>query len=199
MPMRCLGYVSRTLENLASAKGLYGSQPVELPATEFYTFFAGTADWEVKVLRLSDCFLAEPKENSLELVVNVINLNYQKDDSISKKSPSLLGYSKLIHYTRSYASESKGDLKYAIDEAVKQCINEGLISDFLVKHSREVSGMLFKEITSEEFAEIRAKEGEKIGAEKKQREIAKEMRAEGIDLPTIARITKLSVDEIETL
>ena len=88
-----------------------------------------------------------------------------------QRSPSLLGYSKLLYYIKTAAKANGGDLKSAIDTSVKQCMEEGLIEDFLRKHSREVTGMLFNEITVEEFAEIRAREayedgeksGEKIG------------------------------------
>ena len=125
-------------------------------------------------MKLSDSFQAPPKENSLELVVKFINLNYNvnsEDNEILQRSPSLLGYSKLLHYIKTAAKDNGGDLKSAIDTSVKQCMEEGLIEDFLRKHSREVTGMLFNEITVEEFAEIRAREayedgeksGEKIG------------------------------------
>ena len=76
IPMRCLGYVNRTLENLAGREGLYGRHLVKFPAPEFYMFYVGMEAWSRKTLRLSESFLAEPKENSLELVVNLINLNY---------------------------------------------------------------------------------------------------------------------------
>ena len=171
--------------------------------------------------------LAEPKENSLELVVNLVNLNYTKDSEILKKSPSLMGYSKLLYYIREELETNGNDLKAAIDTAVLRCIDEGLIADFLRKHSREVSGMLFKEITAEEFADIRAKEayedgeqagfakgrsegeaaglkkGETIGLKKgetlKQREIAKNMLQESMPKSVIAKITGLSVEEVESL
>ena len=171
IPMRCLGYVSRSLENLAGKEGLYGSKLVKFPVPEFYLFYVGNETWNTKTLKLSDSFQAPPKENSLELVVNFVNLNYNVDNEILQRSPSLLGYSKLLHYIKTAAKENGGDLKSAIDTSVKQCMEEGLIEDFLRKHSREVTGMLFNEITVEEFAEIRAREayedgeksGEKIG------------------------------------
>ena len=174
IPMRCLGYVSRSLENLAGKEGLYGSKLVKFPVPEFYLFYVGNETWNTKILKLSDSFQAPPKENSLELVVKFINLNYNinnEDNEILQKSPSLLGYSKLLYYIKTAAKDNGGDLKSAIDTSVKQCMEEGLIEDFLRKHSREVTGMLFNEITVEEFAEIRAREayedgeksGEKIG------------------------------------
>ena len=223
IPMRCLGYVSRTLENLTGKEGLYGKKVVKFPAPEFYILYVGTEEWEEKQLRLSSSFLAQPKENSLELVVNLVNLNYTKGKEILERSPSLLGYSKLLFYIREEMAANGGDLQGAINLAVKRCMEEGLIADFLQKHSREVTGMLFKEITVEEFAEIRAREaakdaydegeksgfskgeksgfskGEKSGAAQKEREIAKNFKISGIPLDVIAKNTGLTLAEIEAL
>ena len=223
IPMRCLGYVSRSLENLAGKEGLYGSKLVKFPAPEFYLFYVGNETWDTKTLKLSDSFQAPPKENSLELVVNFVNLEYNTDNEILQRSPSLLGYSKLLHYIKTAAKDNGGDLKSAIDTSVKQCMEEGLIEDFLRKHSREVTGMLFNEITVEEFAEIRAREayedgeksgftkGEKSGftkgetvgltkgAAQKQREIARNFKKAGIPMDLIAENTGLSIAEVEQL
>ena len=121
-----------------------------------------------------------------------------------------MGYSKLLYYIREELETNGNDLKAAIDTAVIRCIDEGLIDDFLRKHSREVSGMLFKEITAEEFADIRAKEayedGEQAGFQRglkqlaqKQLEIAKNFKQAGIPLDIIAENTGLSVEEVESL
>ena len=175
------------------------------------------------VLLLFDSFQAPPKENSLELVVKFVNLNYNTDSEILQRSPSLLGYSKLLYYIKTAAKENGGDLKSAIDTSVKQCMEEGLIEDFLRKHSREVTGMLFNEITVEEFAEIRAREayedgeksgftkGEKSGftkgetaglakgAAQEKREIARNLMQLGLDLAQIRQATGLTAEEIEKL
>ena len=163
---------------------------------------------------MSSSFLAKPKENSLELVVNLINLNYTKGKEILERSPSLMGYSKLLFYIREEMAAS-GDLQTAISLAVKRCMDEGLIADFLQKHSREVTGMLFKEITVEEFAEIRAREaardaydegeksgfskGEKLGAAQEKREIAKNFKKSGIPFDVIAKNTGLTIEEVSEL
>ena len=154
-------------------------------------------------------------------------MNYNTDSEILQRSPSLLGYSKLLYYIKTAAKENGGDLKSAIDTSVKQCMEEGLIEDFLRKHSREVTGMLFNEITVEEFAEIRAREayedgeksgftkGEKSGftkgetvgltkgrsegAAQKQREIARNLMQLGLDLAQIRQATGLTAEEIEKL
>ena len=215
IPMRCLGYVNRTLENLAGREVLYGRNLVKFPAPEFYLFYVGKEPWDRKTLRLSESFLVDPKENSLELVVNLINLSYTETSEILQRSPSLLGYSKLLYHIQEELSANGGDLKQAIDTAVKACMDEGLIADFLHKHSKEVTGMLFKEITVEEFAEIRAREayadGEKAGraegeksglargAAQEKREIAKSMKAKGLEFAMIAELTGLTPEEIAEL
>ena len=219
IPMRCLGYVNRTLENLAGREVLYGRNLVKFPAPEFYLFYVGKEPWDRKTLRLSESFLVEPKENLLELVVNLINLSYTETSEILQRSPSLLGYSKLLYHIQEELSANGGDLKQAIDTAVKACMDEGLIADFLHKHSREVTGMLFHEITVEEFAEIRAREayadGEKDGYDKgerdgreegrsegaaqEKREIAKNLKNSGIPIDVIAKNTGLTQEEIAAL
>ena len=223
IPMRCLGYVNRTLENLAGREVLYGRNLVKFPAPEFYLFYVGKEPWDRKTLRLSERFLVDPKENSLELVVNLINLSYTETSEILQRSPSLLGYSKLLYHIQEELSANGGDLKQAIDTAVKACMDEGLIADFLHKHSKEVTGMLFEEITVEEFAEIRAREayadGEKAGYDKgekagraegeksglargaaqEKREIAKTMKAKGLEIAMIAELTGLTPEEIAEL
>ena len=211
IPMRCLGYVNRTLENLAGREVLYGRNLVKFPAPEFYLFYVGKEPWDRKTLRLSESFLVDPKENSLELVVNLINLSYTETSEILQRSPSLLGYSKLLYHIQEELSANGGDLKQAIDTAVKACMDEGLIADFLHKHSKEVTGMLFEENTVEEFAEIRAREayadGEKAGraegrsegAAQEKREIAKSMKAKGLEFAMIAELTGLTPEEIAEL
>ena len=132
-----------------------------------------------------------------------------------QRSPSLLGYSKLLYHIQEELGANGGDLKQAIDTAVKACMDEGLIADFLHKHSKEVTGMLFEEITVEEFAEIRAREayadGEKAGraegeksglargAAQEKREIAKTMKAKGLGIAMIAELTGLTSEEIAEL
>ena len=111
IPMRCLGYVNRTLENLAGREVLYGRNLVKFPAPEFYLFYVGKEPWERKTLRLSESFLVDPKENSLEMVVNLINLSYTETSEILQRSPSLLGYSKLLYHIQEELSANDGDLK----------------------------------------------------------------------------------------
>lgn len=52
------------------------------------------------LLRFSESFLAPPLENSMELVVKVIDLRYTENNEILKRSETLEGYSRLLYYIR---------------------------------------------------------------------------------------------------
>lgn len=45
-------------------------------------------------------------------------------------------------------------MKEAIDLAVKSCIENGILEDFLRKHRGEVTGMLLEEFNMKEFLEM---------------------------------------------
>ena len=199
IPMRCLGYLSRTLENLTDRRKLYGSKLVQIPAPEFYVFYVGQENWDLQELRLSDAFLEAPKENSVELIVKLVNLNYNKDAEILQRSPSLLGYSKLLFYIREEMQSNGNDLSSAITAAVQNCKNEGLLSEFLEDHSSEVTEMIMDGISVEEFAEIRAEERAEEAYAKGILDTARKLKTMGIPTEQIAEATGLTIEKIEEL
>ena len=64
-------------------------------------------------MKLSDAFLEKTRENSIEIVVNLVNLNYNVDTEILKRSPTLLGYSKLLCYIREELASNGGGQEVA--------------------------------------------------------------------------------------
>lgn len=175
MCLRQLEYIGRTYEKLVPALKLYGKRNVKIPTPEFFVVYTGSEKWNASRLRLSDSFLNQAPENSLELVVKVIKMKYNmgsdETSEILERSEKLHGYSTLLGYVRQYRSEGF-DLKEAINLSILRCTKEGVLREFLERNSPEVGSMLYKEITSEEFAEIRADEA--------AREAAKEYYEKGI-------------------
>ena len=115
---------------------------IPLLTPEFFIIYTGTEDWDVNKLRLSDSYIGNPPENSLELVVKIIDLwyNKKKAEAILSRSEKLRGYSLLLEYVRE--NRKKGyALKSAIDMAVQRCIEEDILKDFLIRYGREVKGM----------------------------------------------------------
>ena len=94
---------------------------------------------------------------------------------------------------------------------MEQCKKEGVLTEFMEHYGTELIEMLFKELTREEDLEISRldgydagiKDGEKSGFTKGERkaalDIAKGMQKEHIASDVIAKITGLTLAEIENL
>ena len=165
--MRQRGYIARTLEKIVPDPEIYSAAVRKIPIPEFYVLYTGEAPWNDKVLRLSDSFDLKTDgekipENSMELVVKVIDLRYTEDNEILKRSSTLSGYSLLLSYVRE--NRKKGmSAENAIDEAVARCIREDVLADFL-KNNKEVSNMILGEgVTDEEIIAVRERDDRNEG------------------------------------
>ena len=88
-------------------------------------------------------------------------------------------------------------LDESIRSAVKYCIEHNILKRFLEKHASEVINMLCDDITIEEIADIRYREGIETGREEANYIIARNLLAEGSTPEFIQKITGLSIKEIE--
>ena len=175
MPMRELQYVARTFETITASKELYKAKLIKVPMPEFFVIYTGDKPWGKDFLRLSDCFMTSPVHNSMELVVKIIDIRYNKDDinPILERCSNLKGYSILLSYL-SEAKEQGCSLTRAIDIAVNKCMSEGILEEFLRRNSSEMGSFLFDDITTEEFIELRAEErAEDLVEEKLAKRMAK--------------------------
>ena len=90
MPLRLLGYAARTLEKMVPDTAIYSTALQMFPIPEFYVIYTGEDTWEDRVLRLSDGFLRqnddeEIPENSMELVVKIINVGYNEHNEVIRR------------------------------------------------------------------------------------------------------------------
>lgn len=162
IPLRLLGYSTDTYTKIIDTDRLYSSTQIKLPTPVFYVFYTGNEPWNVKTLSLADSFIDPPPENSLNLVVKLVNLRYNKDNEILNRSKTLMGYSKLVTYVKEDLSEGKS-LRDSIRAAVQRCICEGHLVDFLKKHGEEIEKMKFYEFTLEEYRDLIEKEAAEQG------------------------------------
>ena len=80
MPLRCLEYVTRLYEHIQNPRDRYSRTLKKIPLPAFYVFYNGVEKLPAKqVSKLSDSFIMQPETPSLELVVKLININYDKD------------------------------------------------------------------------------------------------------------------------
>ncbi len=164
MPLRFLGYITYSYEKLVAQKSLYSRKKLLLPTPIFYVFYTGDEPWDTKTLKLSDCYMEKPPENSLELVVKIINLRYNKDNEILKRSKTLAGYSMLI--TRIKDGLRAGNpLETSIQKAIKSCIEDGYLTAFLQQYGEEIGKMKFYEFSQKEYEDLLAEESFEAGME----------------------------------
>lgn len=175
MPLRQLQYISRSYERQVDSTSLYGSKLVKIPMPEFYVIYTGQQKWDKEYLKLSDAFAEEDQPvNSMELMVKIIKIGYNENNEVLKRSSRLKGYSLLLKYIRDFIKEGYAK-REAINLAVRKCLDENILKDFLKTHSSEVGSMLYDDITMEEFIELRAAERAEDLAQDIAKDIAKDM------------------------
>ena len=201
MPLRVLIYIAKEYEKQYFGKDIYSKKRVMIPTPEAYVFYNGTEDAPVtKTLKLSDSYIKKCDKMSLEVKVDVININHEKGAKILKRCKTLNDYSLLIHTIRERERNGK-ELDIAIEETIIEFIKQGILVEFLKENGGEIMSFLFEELTREECEAIREQDGYFRGKEEGIKEtyilIAKKMKDKGEDLEKIALYTNLSVEEIE--
>ena len=162
MPLRCLMYVGRAYEQLVDSKARYRTTLVKIPTPEFYVFYNGEKEQPLeRVLSLSDAFMNPAGENSVELKAKVININSDKAHEVLDKCGILKEYSQFISTVRKYWEEEG-----AIKKAIKECIEKGILADYLKRKGSEVENMLIAEYSYEEDMQVKQEEAMQQGVQK---------------------------------
>ena len=106
----------------------------------------------------------------LELKVKVININPSQKHEVLEKCPVLRDYSVFIDTIRKY-QEQRVDNVY--EKAIHECIEKGILADYLRVHGSEVVNMLMSEYNYEQDIEVQREEafeeGERLGREEGER------------------------------
>lgn len=203
MPLRYLMYVADLYGKITAEYNIYSRRCIELPAPDFVVLYNGLEKQpERKLLLLSDAYGAEKKETALELRVWQLNINAGYNEKIMEKCPTLFGYSKLISYIRN--NQKSLAIEEAIDQAVKQCIHEGILEKFLREHRAEVIKMSIYEYDEEKHMRALREEGREegisLGINENKKETAQRMLRTGkLTMEEIAEYSGLNVEEVEEL
>ena len=159
-------------------------------------------------LKLSDAFAIKSAKLSLELLVKVININYNKDNKLLKKCKPLAEYTQFVEAVRRHI---RLDAENGFKNAIKECIQNDILRDYLERKSREVMNMLIAEYDYDTDVAVQREEslqqgiaqgvqqGFADGSRQKALETAKNFKRLGFDIAKIAEGTGLSVEEIERL
>ena len=179
MPLRDLFYIARLIEKNVNKRSLYQSGQIKIPAPHFVVFYNGKEEQpEDTTIKLSDAFLQKEEEPELELKVRYLNINQGYNPELMERCRTLREYSEFVTRIRKYAGGETA-IGEAVDRAVTECIEEGILADFLCSQRAEVIAMsIFEYNEEEEMKKLR--EGEQEIGEKRGRAEGKiEGKSEG--------------------
>ena len=151
MPLRHLFYVAKEYQKLMDTDSLYSSKQVRIPTPRFVVFYNGTEKQpEIRVLRLSDAY--ENPTTEPELVVTVYNINPGNNEKLLTDCPLLGEYMQYVNKVRKYTETM--ELAAAVEHAVKECIEENILKDFLTKYRSEAIAVCIFEFDEEKYKKI---------------------------------------------
>ena len=196
MPLRFLLYVATIFENRINRRDLYSKQKMKIPQPEFYLFYNGISDFPDKTtLKLSDSFAETDKEaeHFLDLKVIAYNINVGYNKELMDKIRDLDEYARFVDVVRKKRAKET-DLEEAFRLAIKECIDNNILRDFLEKYGEEVMNSLLN-ISWEEYVEIHREEAR----EEEKLETAQRLKAMGLSPAQISEGTGLSQEKVEKL
>uniref|UniRef100_UPI003AB23975 hypothetical protein n=1 Tax=[Ruminococcus] torques TaxID=33039 RepID=UPI003AB23975 len=172
--------IGRAYERLVPPRSRYKKKIVFLPTPEFYTFYNGKEKWEKeKELRLSDAYIVKDGEPSLELKVKVINIRPEEHHEILERCQVLKEYSQFMEIVQNYQISGEEE---PYKKAIKECIEKGILADYLMRKGSEVVNMLLDEYDYETDIEVQREEareeGRKLGREEGRMQGREEGREE---------------------
>ena len=208
MCLRDFLYSAEVVRQMIDTNDLYKEKPVKIPNPKFVVLYNGERHMpSFDEQKLSDNFLKEEPEYSLQLKLDVYNINIDAGSELLEKSLTLKQYSMFVERVRAYSREKETLTEKTMVKIMKDCISDGILADFLRKYGTEAVGMMFRELTQEEAMEMSRQDGYDLGVEEgieqgeasKALEMAKALKDKGVSVDIIAETSGLSIEEIEKL
>lgn len=195
MPLRDLFYISSEYQELVDRESLYASKIQKIPAPNFIVFYNGTEKkderWENY---LSEAYENCPNEPGLELKVITFNINEGHNKELMEQCQILGEYAQYVTKVRNYAKNI--ELDSAVEKAVNECIQEGILAEFLRKNKARVIAMSIFEYDKElEEKKLRKAEFE-AGEINAKKEIANSFHKMGLPVSKIAEGLNVSEQKI---
>ena len=176
-PLRSLLYLTKEYQAILKQRNqdILSYTQVKIPTPRCIVLYNGPAQRpEREVMKLSDAFANQDVEGCLELKVEILNINYGKNESLQKACKTLEDYAILVAKIREYAREMD-DLSMAVHKAIQYCIDHDHLRDFLILNQAEVAAMSLLEGSWEEYADSMDQELERL---KKEAALGREYRKE---------------------
>ena len=162
LPVRYLLYMADVYSDYTKDMNLYGTKAVKLPTPRFVIFYNGQAEQpDRKELKLSELFSIPDADPSLELKAVMLNINKGHNRKLMETCRTLQDYAEYTFRVREYAAEMPLDL--AVEQAITECISEGILADFLRKNRAEAKKVSIYEYDEERHMRQTREEGMEEG------------------------------------
>ena len=113
MCLRDLLYADELIRRMIDPKDLYKEAPVKIPNPKFVVLYNGERYMPpFDEQKLSDNFLKEEPEYSLQLKLDVYNINIDAGSELLEKSLTLKQYSMFVERVRAYSREQREQRPY---------------------------------------------------------------------------------------
>ena len=140
LPLRFLLYNADVFSGLTKDENLYGTKLVRLPTPQFIVFYNGEKELPDRMeLKLSDAYTVKEDEVSLELKAVMLNINPGHNEKILEACKTLREYTEYTSRVREYTRIM--DLEAAVERAITECIQEGILEEFLKKNRAEAKSV----------------------------------------------------------
>ena len=214
LPLRDLFYISNEYQELVDNKSPYSSTLQKIPAPSFIVFYNGTEKkedcWENY---LSEAYENQNGEPNLELKVITLNINEGHNRELMEQCRILKEYTQYVAKVRNYAKEM--ELNEAVERAINECIQEGILAEFLQENRARVIAMsIFEYDKEKEEKKLRKAEyeggydsgyasgrrsGISEGESKKAREVVKAMLAAREPVEKVMQYTGYTAEKIREI
>ena len=169
LPLRFLLYIANQYSEITRNVNLYGSKIVKIPTPEFIIFYNGKKDCpDRQVMKLSDMYTVKEESYKLELEATMLNINGTHNQKLKDACRTLKEYAVYTDKIRRYTEEMS--LEDAVERAIRECIEEDVLKEFLERHRAEAKAMSIFEYDQEKHIRMEREEawedGRREGEEK---------------------------------
>ena len=159
IPLRNLFYIADEYQRLVVQKSLYSTVIQKIPTPRFIVFYNGTKKVDdYNEFRLSSAYENPTDNPDLELRVTMLNVNDGHNLELMEHCRTLKEYAKYVARVRKYVTQNI-PLEEAVTRAVDECIEEGILAEFLMKNKAEVIKVSIYEY-DKEFEEKKLRKAE---------------------------------------
>lgn len=152
MPLRGFLYFADLYKKYIKNVELSTRRLIKIPTPYYVVFYNGTERQEEEFTQLLSEAFANGKDGCIELKVRVININHGHNKELMEKCETLAGYAYFVAKIRGkLVICSEEEITTAVEAAVEECIQEGVLRDFLLDQKAEVIAMSIYEY-NEEYA-----------------------------------------------